>query len=948
MTARMTKFLTFSRQKLSDHLYSALCIFLIILVSGCGDAYYSSSETGSIAFSVEWKGAPTIQPTSRAIKAASLDCEAAGVSTVRFDLYDEDNSYLVGDFWPCSYHEGTVHGIPAGSNRKLVVSGEDSNGNVLYRGEVTGITVIAGQTANVGLIEVDPAYPDTVVDIILVGAGPHGVAITPNGSYVYVVNGFDDTVSVIRTSDNTVVDTISVGWMPDGLAITPDGSYVYVANSLDGTVSVIRTSDNTVAATISVGLMPDHVAVTPNGSYIYVVNGFDDTVSVIRTSDNTVVDTISVGEDPNGVAVSPNGSYVYVTSTTDDTVSVIETLFNTVVDTISVDAYALAVTPNGDYIYATTNEGVSVIRTSDNTVVDTISVDFGTAVAVTPNGSYIYVTNWYSDTVSVIRTSDNTVVDTIAVDDEPTDIAVTPNGSYVYVTHPGDITNPSNDKVSVIGFSGYPHAPSAPTNVSATAGDGEVTISWDNVSGAISYNIYGATSSGVSKDTYKGKIEDIYSTSYTHTGLTNGTTYYYIVTAENSYGESGESEVVSATPSAVGTNTSPTASITSPTDGSTFTGRDTITFSGTGEDAEDGSLTGDSLVWTSSTDGEIGTGTSFEKSDLSVGAHTITLTATDSVGASGSDSVGIIIEPAVPGWISHANMPTGGYWGATAVWDNMLYVIGGVDRSRAIEAYDPISDSWVIKNDYHVGYLVRAITVGNVIYVLGDEGEFWKYTPSNDTWETLPDAPTPEWVSELAEVDGKIYVFGGRHGDGRGMDSVWEYNQSSGVWTSKAPMPTGRYGSATAVIDNKIYVFGGNWGTSSNEVYDPSTDIWGIKSDLPLKLWGWDVAGPSGWRICVVEAEDPGSTVIYDPIADTYEMGDEIPTPSDYPMGDSINDSIFVAGGQAAPNKLESYQPAEVLEIGLRKPKAAPSAAMMEAYMQKHKKMDALLQAMEK
>ena len=299
-------------------------------------------------------------------------------------------------------------------------------------------------------------------------------------------------------------------------------------------------------------------------------------------------------------------------------------------------------------------------------------------------------------------------------------------------------------------------------------------------------------------------------------------------------------------------------------------------------------------------------------------------------------------------WKAHANIPTGGYWGATAVWNNMLYVIGGGGRYSSIEAYDPISDSWVIKNDYHGGYLVRAITVDNVIYVLGDDGEFWKYTPSSDTWETLPDAPTPKWVSELAEVNGNIYAFGG-YGP---LNSVWEYNPASGVWRSKAPMPTARYGSATAIIDNKIYVFGGNYGTSSNEVYDPSTNSWEIKSDLPLNLWGWDVAGPSGNKIVVVEAEDPGSTVIYDPITDSYAWGDEITTSRDgYTMGDSINDSIFVAGGYAdeAQNKLESYKPPKVLKTVLRKPEAASSAAMMDAYMQKHKKMeDALLQAMEK
>ena len=63
--------------------------------------------------------------------------------------------------------------------------------------------------------------------------------MTPNGSYVYVANFSDDTVSVIRTSNNTVIKTLSVGDGPDGLAITPNGSYVYVTNSRDDTISVI-------------------------------------------------------------------------------------------------------------------------------------------------------------------------------------------------------------------------------------------------------------------------------------------------------------------------------------------------------------------------------------------------------------------------------------------------------------------------------------------------------------------------------------------------------------------------------------------------------------------------------------------------------------------------------------------------------------------------------------
>ena len=82
-------------------------------------------------------------------------------------------------------------------------------------------------------------------------------------------------------------------------------------------------------------------------------------------------------------------------------------------------------------------------------------------------------------------------------------------------------------------------------------------------------------------------------------------------------------------------NTPPTATITSPAFFATFLTTDGIAFNGSGNDTEDGNLVGASLVWTSSTDGLIGTGTSVTRS-LSAGGHTITLTATDSDGAEGT------------------------------------------------------------------------------------------------------------------------------------------------------------------------------------------------------------------------------------------------------------------------------------------------------------------------
>ena len=60
-----------------------------------------------------------------------------------------------------------------------------------------------------------------------------------------------------------MVKTIPVGTFPAGIAVTPDGTRVYVANFDDNTVSVIARPGNTVVATIPVGLAPYGVAIGP-------------------------------------------------------------------------------------------------------------------------------------------------------------------------------------------------------------------------------------------------------------------------------------------------------------------------------------------------------------------------------------------------------------------------------------------------------------------------------------------------------------------------------------------------------------------------------------------------------------------------------------------------------------------------------------------------------------
>ncbi|MCZ8518540.1 MULTISPECIES: glycoside hydrolase family 6 protein [Paenibacillus] len=97
------------------------------------------------------------------------------------------------------------------------------------------------------------------------------------------------------------------------------------------------------------------------------------------------------------------------------------------------------------------------------------------------------------------------------------------------------------------GNGGNPTAPAAPAGVTAAAGNAQVKLTWNASAGAASYTVKRATVSG---GPYTTVASGLTSTSYTNTGLTNGTAYYYVVSAVNSAGESANSAQVSAVPSA--------------------------------------------------------------------------------------------------------------------------------------------------------------------------------------------------------------------------------------------------------------------------------------------------------------------------------------------------------------------------------------------------------------
>jgi hypothetical protein len=106
------------------------------------------------------------------------------------------------------------------------------------------------------------------------------------------------------------------------------------------------------------------------------------------------------------------------------------------------------------------------------------------------------------------------------------------------------IVTPSSRTNDVIYMNGQGSPPAAPTGLTATVGNGQIALSWITSSGAASSNVKRSTTSGSS---YAVIANSVPNANYTDTDITNGTTYYYEVSAVNPSGESTNSTQTSAT-----------------------------------------------------------------------------------------------------------------------------------------------------------------------------------------------------------------------------------------------------------------------------------------------------------------------------------------------------------------------------------------------------------------
>jgi YVTN family beta-propeller protein len=289
--------------------------------------------------------------------------------------------------------------IPAGQTPGFVAI--SPNGRLAY---------VANRAA--GVVTVIDTAVDKVTATIPVTAGPpQYLAFAPDGKRVYV-SIFNDQktinlVGVLDTTSNSIVSTIPVGTRPYALAVTPDGSRLYVPNHDSGTVSVIDTATSKVTTDIKVAPNPHWAAISNDGTRAYTANHEAGLITIIDTSNNSVVGEVRVQVSPHSLAVAPSKPLVANVNYDSDSLTVIDTTTEKVVATVPVGKKPqdVAWSADGRFVYVTAVEGdtLTVINTDTWTTTSTVPTgDAPTSIAVLPDGSRAFVTNLNSGTISVL------------------------------------------------------------------------------------------------------------------------------------------------------------------------------------------------------------------------------------------------------------------------------------------------------------------------------------------------------------------------------------------------------------------------------------------------------------------------------------------------------------------------------------------------------------------
>ena len=268
----------------------------------------------------------------------------------------------------------------------------------------------------------------------------------------------------------------------------------------------------------------------------------------------------------------------------------------------------------------------------------------------------------------------------------------------------------------------------------------------------------------------------------------------------------------SSTVTVLAPNQAPSVAIAAPTSGGTAVKGASVSFVGVGSDAEDGALSGASLVWSSNIDGTFGTGGSVTTTTLSIGTHIVTLTAKDSQNATSSVTVSLTVTAPATNTAPVATITSPANGSTFAVGATIVFTATGIDNEDG--ALGGTDMTWInmsvgggLFQGYGVSLSTSKLSVGNhsmALRVIDKSGNIsWAYVVVTVLPATVvnnaPSASISSPASGASVVAGATLTFSGTGTDPE--DGALSGNALT--WTSSV---NGTIGRGTSFSTNALSV----------------------------------------------------------------------------------------------------------------------------------------------
>lgn len=279
------------------------------------------------------------------------------------------------------------------------------------------------------LVEVDPVtYRE--LRRIKVDERPHGLAVSADGSKVYLASDKTGNFQVVDVRRGAVVAQIPIGSDPNQMTLTKDGRFAYVPMRGEARVAVVQLEPLRLVKKLPAPAGPHDAYTSADGTRIYVGAQFGNGIVVIDPATQSVLHTIPTEDGVRPLEPSADGRTIYVALSNLLGFVVVDPAARRVTRRVSLGTlpegvpppyratwtHALQLSPDGTELWVTDdiNDLLRVVRLSDMTEVAQIRTGhFPHWFAMRADGQVLFTSLWFSDAVAAVDVAKKKIITNI-------------------------------------------------------------------------------------------------------------------------------------------------------------------------------------------------------------------------------------------------------------------------------------------------------------------------------------------------------------------------------------------------------------------------------------------------------------------------------------------------------------------------------------------------------